>query len=224
MKRENLSLGLGWAVATLLVIVTCTTCLWPATETTLYTFTGGNNGGYPLAGLVFDANGNLYGTTFFGGVFTGPCRVGCGTVFELTPNSGGGSTLDTLHRFIGGSTDAQSPISTLTFDSVGNLYGTGGSGGLYSCPDDFGFHCGAVFRLAPSGGGWNESLIFSFNGHNGYSPVAGIIFHNGRLFGTTQFGPTTTNHVGNGTVFRTSNKTLALVSVTYSLERRRQPC
>jgi hypothetical protein len=61
-------------------------------ETVLYTFQGGNDGGFPIGNLVFDSSGNLYGVTQFGG--GGSCstngNTGCGTVFELSPNGSGG--------------------------------------------------------------------------------------------------------------------------------------
>src|SRR5207245_1560042 len=71
------------------------------TESVLYNFTGGSDGGAPYAGLIFDQAGNLYGTTQGGG--TTSCRFGCGVVFQLTPNGRGSWTESVLHGFTGGS-------------------------------------------------------------------------------------------------------------------------
>ncbi len=83
---------------------------------TLYSFTGGSDGGTPFAGLIFDEMGNLYGTTIDGG-------LNYGTVFQLTPNGNGVWTENTLYQFTGGS-DGGNSVAGLTFDAAGNLYGT----------------------------------------------------------------------------------------------------
>src|SRR5580698_8457135 len=97
---------------------------------TLYTFKGGTDGNYPIAPLVADAKGNLYGTTYEGG---NSCLGGtnnCGTVFELVaPASPSGTWRETiLYAFTGGS-DGAYPAGGLIFDSDGNLYGTTELGG-----------------------------------------------------------------------------------------------
>ena len=84
------------------------------TETVLYTFTGGSDGGEPYARLLSDAAGNLYGTTLLGGNIGSACSSGCGTVFKLTPGSGGW-TESVLYAFAGG-TDGASPYDGLAFD------------------------------------------------------------------------------------------------------------
>ena len=83
----------------------------------LHSFGNGTDGVYPFAGLIFDAAGNLYGTTYEGGTY------GYGTVFELTPTRGGGWTETVLHSF-GNGTDGDVPYAGLIFDAAGNLYGT----------------------------------------------------------------------------------------------------
>ena len=100
------------------------------TETILYTFTGGADGGYPYAGLVRDKKGNLYGTTFQGGAF------GSGTVFKLSPTG----TETVLHSF-DYSNDGGYPMAGLVRDLSGNLYGTTSAGGT-------GNH-GTIFKLKP---------------------------------------------------------------------------
>jgi len=118
------------------------------TENVLHNFSG-PDGGYPYSGLIFDHAGNLYGTTGYGGQF------GQGTVYQLSP-SGSGWTLTTLYSFQG-TTDGQQPASALIFDPAGNLYGStivgGANGG------------GTIFKLSPSGGSWNFSLVYSLTGH-----------------------------------------------------------
>jgi uncharacterized repeat protein (TIGR03803 family) len=86
--------------------------------TVLYSFTGGADGGYPMAGLVRDSKHNLYGTTEGGGT-GGNCNIGCGIVFKLDS----ADTETVLHNFIGGS-DGVFPMGELLRNSNGNLYGT----------------------------------------------------------------------------------------------------
>src|SRR5580704_6044444 len=87
-------------------------------ENTLYDFTGGTDGGSPEAGLIFDQQGNLYGTASCGGM-VGGCGLGlgCGTVFELSPSAGGGWALATIYTFQGGS-DGDGPAGPLLMDST----------------------------------------------------------------------------------------------------------
>ncbi len=110
------------------------------TLTTLYSFTGGADGSLPSAGVVADANGNLYGTTAMDGAY------GSGTVFKLIKPTGAQTawTEQTLWGF-GSTGDGRNPVGSLLFDSDGNLYGTTDLGGTY------GF--GTVFELSPPAGG-----------------------------------------------------------------------
>ena len=155
----------------------------PWTETVLYTFTGGSDGGVPYAGLTFDSKGNLYGTTSHGGDTSGSnCSGigGCGVVFELSPPSvGGGPWTETvLCTFTGGS-DGGVPYAGLIFDAGGNLYGTTSGGGSSTY--------GVVFELSPPSGGspWNETVLYAFTGvDDGESPLASLIFDSkGNLYG-----------------------------------------
>src|ERR1019366_8435779 len=120
---------------------------------------------HPVGGLIFDAAGNLYGTTSGG-------YDDKGTVFELTPAGGGGWTEKLLYSFVNNGTDGASPYAGLIFDAVGNLYGTTYQGGTY-------YSSGTVFELTPAGGGsWTEKVLHSFgNGTDGANPYyAGLIF------------------------------------------------
>ena len=141
------------------------------TEQVLHSFGEGTDGAGPYAGLMFDAAGNLYGTTGAGGNFTAYCsQYGCGTVFELTPTGGGGWTEQVLWSF-NGNADGGNLYTGLIFDAAGNLYGTTSGG--------------TVFELTPTtGGGWTEDVLWSFNGADGLFP-SGLIFDAaGNLYGT----------------------------------------
>jgi uncharacterized repeat protein (TIGR03803 family) len=153
------------------------------TEDTLYSFMGGNDGAVVVAGLVIGKNGALYGTTYSGGgssICFSTEDVGCGTVFELTPpaSPSGSWTETVLYSFTGGS-DGSAPYAGLIFDNSGNLYGTTWVGGT------FGY--GTVFQLTPSGSGWTEKVLYSFQGgSDGSEPAGGLIFdRSGNLYGTT---------------------------------------
>ena len=154
-------------------------------ETVLYNFTGGNDGAAPVAPMIFDANGNLYGTASTGGV--GSCGgATCGVVFELTP-SGSGWTENVLYSFKGGKQDGGSPLGALVFDPSGNLYGTTSNGGSQACNDG----CGTVFELTPSANTWTEAVLHRFQGGNdGAVPynVALVLDQAGALYGTTLLG------------------------------------
>jgi len=146
-------------------------------------------GSAPYAGLVLDPAGNLYGTTFDGGMY------GYGTVFELSPKAGGGWAGKVIHSFHDNGRDGNNPEgSGLVLDAAGNLYGATFLGGRY------GF--GTVFELSPNaGGGWTEKVLHSFNhdGTDGFCPYASLVFDAaGYLYGTTVDG----GIYGYGTVFR----------------------
>lgn len=147
-------------------------------ETVLYAFTGGDDGGYPYAGLVLDKKGNLYGTTYVGGAF------GQGTAFKLTTS---GKEI-VLYSFTGGA-DGGNPTAPLLRDGKGNLYGTTYYGGT--------FNAGVVFKLDPSR---TETVLHSFDyANDGGYPVAPLIRDaGGNLYGTATAGGAS-NH---GTVFK----------------------
>ncbi len=160
----------------------CKTTLCSWVETVLYSFNGGSDGANPLLGdLIFDATGNLYGTTENGGG-VGCSGNGCGTAFELSP-VGRGWTEKVLYSFTGTGSDGANPFAGLTFDRGDvHLYGTTKFGGIASN--------GTVFQLSPDGSGWTETVVYSFQGPNdGYAPIGGVIFDpSGLLTGTTSSG------------------------------------
>jgi uncharacterized repeat protein (TIGR03803 family) len=163
------------------------------TETVLHSFgPNGNDGLFPVAGLVLDATEKLYGTTQEGGTY------GQGTVYQLTPKQDGAWAEHVIHSF-NGADGSQPWAGSLILDGAGNLYGTTLLGGRYSS--------GTVFELTPNAdGSWKESVLHSFqrNGKDGAEPFSALIFDNaGNLFGTTAGGGTS----GYGTVFELSPRT-----------------
>jgi uncharacterized repeat protein (TIGR03803 family) len=128
---------------------------WKLTILDSFNFDG-IDGFWATGGLVFDAAGNLYGTTEFGG--NGGCSSvigGCGTGFELTPTPGGEWTETILHNFQG--PDGFQVHAGLIIDAAGNLYGTTASGGANSQ--------GTVFELSRrASGNWTEKMRHSFTG------------------------------------------------------------
>jgi uncharacterized repeat protein (TIGR03803 family) len=152
------------------------------TESVLYSFTRGRHDGQnPYAGLTFDAAGNLYGTTVYGGGST-KCTDGCGTVFKLKMNLDGSWTESVLYNFAGGE-DGWGPEAGLIFDALGNLYGTTVRGGISGCKSS----CGTAFELMPNpDGSWKEKVLHRFNRQDGSHPTAGLILDaTGALYGTT---------------------------------------
>src|SRR5712691_5197054 len=159
----------------------------------LYSFTGPPDGGTPFAGLILDSEGNLHGTTLFGG--TGNCTAsggqkGCGTVFTLTATG----AESVLYSFAGGA-DGAYPGTPLVRDSSGNLYGATEEGGEANCSDFSSMGCGTVFVISPAGA---ETVLHSFAGYptDGERPL-GVILVGGNLYGTTEMGGT----YSGGTVF-----------------------
>ncbi len=150
-------------------------------ETVPHAFAGGSDGAYPASTLIFDEQGNLYGTTEGGGI--SECgATGCGTIFKLSPRSGGAWTESVLYAFcsVSGCADGEEPlVGPLVMDAAGELFGTTYFGGT----DNY----GVVFKLDTAG---NETVLHSFSGgSDGAGPVAGLLIDNHRnLYGTTQGG------------------------------------
>jgi uncharacterized repeat protein (TIGR03803 family) len=149
-------------------------------ETVLHSFLGRpGDGQQPMAGLIRDASGNLYGTTEIGGAYSD------GTIFAM--NSKGDREI--LYSFTGGA-DGARPVASLIMDKVGNLYGTAVIGGnLTACHDGNIHGCGTVFELSPptSGGAWTFKVLYTFNGDaNGAYPRTALTTDGaGNFYGTT---------------------------------------
>jgi len=156
------------------------------TETVIHEFSAtGEDGQEPMAGLVIDNAGNLYGTTIEGG--SGTFGFG-GTAFELSPPSqpGGPWNETIIYNFGSFATDGYDPHSPLIFDSSGNLYGTTEAGGTFTT--------GTVYQLSPpsqSGAEWTETILHSFGSipNDGRDSTTGLtLTPSGALLGTTQAG------------------------------------
>jgi uncharacterized repeat protein (TIGR03803 family) len=168
------------------------------TQTVLYSFKGGVDGRTPLAGLAFDSQGVLYGTTVEGGNSV-QCTSGCGTVFRLSPPAATASpwTEKVLYSFTGGANPAY-PLGGVVMDSSGALYGTTGQyplGGPCTC--------GTVFELAPPAGAgtaWKLTVLHKFSGGStdGSLPLSTLLLGtNGELYGVAELGGST-NCIGFG--------------------------
>lgn len=151
-------------------------------ETVLWNFKGNlnNDAALPIGRLNWDAVGNLYGTTESGGN-----SVSRGTVFELSPISGGGWSESLLYIFCANGPpcpDGIEPMAGVSFDASGNIYGTTSSGA-------FDGKWGTAYRLTPQGGSWAETTLYKFTPQSGGSPQSVVNFDAvGNLYGTVSAG------------------------------------
>jgi hypothetical protein len=171
------------------------------TLSSLYAFQGGNDGAYPLGNVTIGGDGSLYGTTAIGGGGAN-CQLGvlsgCGTVYNLRPPARPCTSIrcswtETVLFSFPNNLAGSFPEAGVTFDAVGNIYGTNFQGSTgYS---------GNVFELTPSGSGWNEIVLHAFTSiiPDGGGPQSGVIFDSaGNLYGTANYGGTT----GGGMVYQ----------------------
>jgi uncharacterized repeat protein (TIGR03803 family) len=152
-------------------------------ETIVHSFSGGpTDGATPLAGLVADSAGNLYGTTYVGGI--GCNGQGCGTVYKINPSG----TETVLYSFTGGADGSNPYYVDLVLDPAGNLYGTTVGGGDLTC-GGHGGGCGVVFKVDPTG---KETVLHAFaGGTDGGGPSSGLVRDSqGNLYGTASSGGT----------------------------------
>jgi hypothetical protein len=165
---------------------------YSSTPTVLHSFTGGS-GGVPVAPVILDSAGNLYGTTKFGGGTGTLCSSsGCGVVFTIVKSGG---VYKLLHSFVG--TDGAQPTAGLTLHSSGNLYGTTFEGGTSGA--------GVVFTLRKSGADYG--VLYSFEGKSdGGNPAGGVIEKGkgGKGGCTGACGSTVNGGSGFGVVFQIS--------------------
>lgn len=195
LRNNALLKTLCFDITALLALATAPAPLVNAqTETTLYTFTGNEDGANPSGALVGDSNGNYFGTNFAGGLIGGNCHsIGCGNVFELSPDGHGGWTEKSIYDFTGGP-DGAEPVAGVIFDESGNLYGTAEAGGYTGnsrCGSGVAPGCGVVFKLSPTlSGTWTETTLYQFKGRlDGYLPTTRLAFDgSGNLYGTANLG------------------------------------
>jgi uncharacterized repeat protein (TIGR03803 family) len=171
--------------------------------TTLVNFNG-TDGAQPVAGLIADAYGDLFGTTQLGGANHDVTVLGDGTVFEITKSAHGyASTLTTLLSFNG--TDGSQPVGSLIADAHGDLFGTMAAGGLFIAPGGVNGN-GTVFEITESAHGYasTPTTLLSFNGTDGAFPTSSLIADaHGDLFGTTAGGGLFPGPPGTGDGFGT---------------------
>lgn len=148
---------------------------------TVYSFTGGADGGFLYGGLAIDTDGTLYGSTGNGGASS------AGTVFRLTPDG----TLTTLYNFTGG-TDGASPEGDMLL--VGKkLYSTANAGGDPTC------QCGVIYEITAKG---KEKVLHTFSGEDGSGYSAGLTLKHGVFYSTVQYGA----NLQNGAVYSLTKK------------------
>jgi uncharacterized repeat protein (TIGR03803 family) len=200
--------GSGWG--TVFELTKGTGGAW--TESVLYAFSGGSDGGAPESALIIGTGGVLYGSTFWGGTpmscVEGGYPQGCGTIFELAAPVGGGTpwTETVLHTFSGKSPDGAHPYQDMVLSTAGILFGTTYSGGVTSdvCLPDSYDGCGTLYLMKPPatpGGKWVKSNVTVFQGTPSGGVPNGIVqAKSGYLFGTTIVGG---SEGGYGTVFMT---------------------
>jgi uncharacterized repeat protein (TIGR03803 family) len=169
-------------------------------ETVLYSFPSTAVGSYPASALVRDSEGNLYGTTYYGGL-----SCNCGTVFKLH-RSGSIWEETVLHEFSGGLEDGSGPEGSLVLDPAGNIYGTTYVGGAHSV--------GTIYKMTPQG---KVTLLHSFNYSDGAYPASGLVQDaQGNFYGTTLGGRShTACGVGCGTIFKLTGAGVETVLFAY---------
>src|SRR4051812_21705906 len=150
-----------------------------------------DDGSEPVAGLVMDAAGNLYGTTLYGGAHQ-DCVQGCGAVFKISPDG----TESVVYSFTGLS-DGAHPATPLILDERGNLYGTAQEGGTGNCAQG----CGVIFKISPKG---QQTVLYAFAGDaDGAQPTSGLLLdRQGNYIGETGQG----GDSGNGTIYKLSKR------------------
>lgn len=140
------------------------------------------DGAVSQAALFQDKDGNLFGTTKYGGDPTCADGLGCGVAFKFAPPYGP-SDYTILHRFTGGDTDGQFPQSPLVADAAGNLYGTTLRGGGQTCTGGGTTGCGTVFVIVPD---TSTSILHSFGGTDGTHPAGALLLKDGILYGAAR--------------------------------------
>jgi uncharacterized repeat protein (TIGR03803 family) len=146
--------------------------------TTLYNFCSQHScaDGYQPSGLVQGADGNIYGTTFYGGTKE------WGTIFKIT----GAGKLTTIYNFCSqpSCSDGGDPYGALVQATDGNLYGTTTLGGIPSC-GGYSYGCGTIFKITPTG---TLTTLHAFDSTDGYEPNGIVQATDGNFYGSTLYG------------------------------------
>ena len=157
--------------------------------TQLYSFCSQHDcadGRSPVAAPIWDTHGNLYNTTYYGGIGQPKCwtTFGCGVVFQMTPKGDGTWTYRILHRFASFPTDGQTPSGGLAMGASGDLYGVTALGGVHNN--------GTIFKFTPSANGhWKQTVLFDFPAScvEGCGPNGTLVFDKaGNLYGAASGG------------------------------------
>ncbi|HYA24968.1 MAG TPA: choice-of-anchor tandem repeat GloVer-containing protein [Terriglobales bacterium] len=192
----NRTVSIDYVVLAIVTLLAAVEPAMGATEKILHQFVNIRQGAYPQSGLVADAQGNLYGTSVYGGVF------GFGTVFQLAPGANGMWKQTVIYSFTG-LNDGAYPNGNVVLDSAGNVYGATTNGGYLGCITG----CGVVFELSSgSNGKWTQKVLHRFGQTgDGAFPNGSLVFDSGgSLYGTTSGGglDNTACREDCGTVFR----------------------
>jgi uncharacterized repeat protein (TIGR03803 family) len=158
------------------------------TPKVIHTFAGPPKDGSNAFGTpVLDGAGNIYGTTNGGGAHQG------GTVYRVSPEPHGKWKEAILYAFKYNGKDGVGPWAGVVLDAAGNIYGTTVGGGK----DTY----GTVFKLAPVGKSYKETILWDFNGTTGDESVGSLILDSGNLYGTAELGGSGAGSSGDGVVF-----------------------
>jgi uncharacterized repeat protein (TIGR03803 family) len=155
------------------------------------------DGAFPSDAPVVDAAGNLYGTAYMGGAHDD------GTVFELSPTSGGEWKMQVVHSFQKFATGV-SPVGGVTLDASGNIYVATEDGGVNGKPcagENSVYGCGSVWEFSAEGTGkWNPHLLYVFTGGSDGSQLndRNLVLENGNVYGAASYGGDSN---GDGTIF-----------------------
>ena len=194
---------LRWGLAFFVLCLVTAVLASAQTLTTLVSFNGSDGGNPYRMSLVQGRDGNLYGTTQFGGDHTGCSTVfsGCGTIFKVTT----GGTLTSLYSFCAKTncTDGAQPVAGLVLGTDGNFYGTTEYAGA-NCLAYYDYCGGTIFKITPSG---TFTTLYSFCSQagcaDGSQPTAGLVqATDGNFYGTTYAGGVQANYCAQGTVFK----------------------
>jgi uncharacterized repeat protein (TIGR03803 family) len=218
MQRKKLLIA---ATLTSAILVFCAPCARSQSYQVIHNFGAPGGSGVlqaatnPYAGMIFDQQGNLFGTTEYGGSFnpnSGCAGAGCGTVYELSPNGSGGWREKILYAFTFLYDMADHPTAPVVFDQLGNLYG------VANCPQDcfFGYG-GVVFKLTPSNGSWTESVVYTESGPSGCGGNFGtgsavscsVAVDHGHLYGLTVIGGPGSCYMGCGTLYSLEQRSIS---------------